>query len=83
MMRTEFERMAGGKAVTAEQYSVIETVYLYYPGEFTKEEVAALYRRHGIVFFYDLVNRARKVEYTEQVIAKARYELAILQTEPI
>jgi len=61
MMKMEFERLVGFE-VSDEHYEIVELVYEYHPREFSKEDVATLYRIGGIEAFEGLAKVARKMK---------------------
>ena len=60
-MKVEFERLIGFE-VPDEHYEIIELVYMYHPKDFSKKDVATLYKIGGIETFDGLVKVARKMK---------------------
>jgi len=67
MMQDEFEKMIG-KTVTPEDYSNIELVYTFYPGDMMKQVFADLYKAGVMVLIGDMLPRAKKIKDAENEI---------------
>jgi len=80
MMKAEFEGMIKG-SVTAEDYKVIELVYMYYGEQLTKERAVDLYHIFGSRIFYDMAPRARKIADLEDAVRLCQAKVADAQNE--
>ena len=78
MMLEEFRKLQNPKAepIKPAEYKLIEFVYTYHPLNFSKEAVASLYDEFGMLFFLDLLPRAKKAAKIEAdlKIARQHYE---------
>ena len=74
MMQDEFEKMIG-KTVTPEDYSNIELVYTFYPGDMMKQVFADLYKAGVMVLIGDMLPRAKKIKSAENEIQRLKVEL--------
>lgn len=63
------------RRLTDSDYSIIETVYMFYPGITTKDAIAELYYRFGMVLIKDMLPRAEKVRDLEIQVRRARLAL--------
>lgn len=68
MMYDEFVRRLpeNMRKVSREDFTEIEFVYLFYPGNLTKDEMAQLYTRHGMRIIRDMLPRAKHAEDLKQ-----------------
>jgi hypothetical protein len=83
MMKHEFENLVG-KEVTTEDYGIIETVYVNYPGIHHtngKKQVAELYKVFGLRIFEDMLPRAKRVYELEIQIRTKESQLKDLRRE--
>ena len=78
MMKNEFEKIVGHE-VSQEEYDVIETVYMSYPGELQKDTVAKMYNESGYILFRDLYKRAAEIKMFENQILDLQNRLAKLR----
>lgn len=78
MMQHEFEALADTK-VNRENYERIETVYMYYPGIETKEQIVALYKM-GMMAIHDLLPRAEELKKIESEINTLQLRAKQLET---
>lgn len=62
------------RRLTDSDYSIIETVYVFYPG-ITKNAIAELYYRFGMVLINDMLPRAEKVRDLEIQVRQVRLAL--------
>ena len=65
MMKVEFEELIEDQ-ISQEDYSKIETVYVWYPSFGDKRQAATLYREFGMRIFEDLLPRAEKARKLEE-----------------
>ena len=79
MLWEEFERLAG-KEVTQEEYEIIETVYMDYPGFNEKEQIVNLFKAHGMLIFRDLYPRAKTISEKNSKIRDLQKEIEFLKT---
>lgn len=79
MMKHEFETLIEAE-VNDEEYEIIETVYMNYPGITEKEQVIEMYKKHGIVIFTDLYSRAKDISEKERQINALQREIRELQS---
>jgi hypothetical protein len=77
MMKHEFEELTG-LSVSAEDYIIIETVYMYYPGIETKTDIVTLFKL-GMTAIKDLYPRADKIAKHEQEISRLQNEIRNLR----
>jgi len=65
MMKQEFEERIGYE-ITDEEWEIVETVYMWYAEELTKDDIAHLWRLNKNIV-YDMYPRAKKIkELTEE-----------------
>lgn len=83
MTKQEFEsRLEDGKAVSGEQYRVIEYVYMYHPAIDAvrgKDQIASLYNMFGMAVIKDMYPRAAKAEKVEKALGAARSKVVELK----
>lgn len=82
MMKEEFEK-ATGQRISQEDYEVVETVYMYYPGFEKKEQVYALWQGQGMVVFTDLYPRAQAIQEIDLQVSLLKSKRERLHTEKI
>ena len=82
MMRCEFvelleERKKGD--LTDAEYELIEFIYTWHPLNFSKQDVAAMYSKHGIGIFREFHTTALQMRNAEQemMAAKDAYNKAV------
>ena len=83
MMKEEFEELIG-KKVTQQDYKDIEYVYEFYPtlSEVEgKNQIAYLYRIHGMRLIKDMLPTAKKAAEYEDMIMKEKNNLELLTNE--
>ena len=83
MMKEEFEELIG-KKVTEQEYDDIETVYTFYPtlSEVEgKNQIAYLYRIHGMRIINDMLPTANKAAEYEDMIMKGKNKLELIINE--
>lgn len=76
MMQSEFEELAG--PVSVEDFIVIEFVYNFYPTIdeiMGKQQIADIYKVHGMRMIRDMHPTACKVQKLEEAIREKRFEL--------
>jgi len=78
MMKVEFERLVGEQISDAD-WELVELVYNLHPRDFSKEEVATLWKIGGREVFEGLYPLARKVE--ELIEAKTRLKCELRRVE--
>ena len=78
MMQHEFEKLIGHD-IESEKYLIIEDVYMNYPGDFSKEICATMYKTFGMVIFNDMLPRADKISKLESEIRARQLEIQALQ----
>ena len=71
MLKSELET-AIGRSFSEDEYNLINTVYMYYPGIDDKKTVYTMYFQCGFVIFNDLYPRARRLADLEMDISKLR-----------
>ena len=85
MMKQEFEKLANISIPLDQcEYEVIETVYGFYPGIHHvkgKEQVAELYKTHGIRIFEDMLKRAETARDIEDKIIEFNRQISILKDD--
>lgn len=66
-------------SVSEEDYELINTVYMYYPGIEEKEQVYTLYKQFGMILFNDLHPRAKRLAELSEKIYRLEREIATLK----
>lgn len=61
------------RELSRETFAEIEFVYLFYPGNLTKDEIAQLYTRHGMRIIQDMLPRAKHSQDLAQQCDDARH----------
>ena len=77
MMQQEFETIID-QAIGAEDYAKIETVYMWYPGIETHQDIANLYKI-GMVLVNDLLPRALEIREIDTKITNLKIAREKLQ----
>ncbi len=80
MMKQEFENLVG-REISADDYSIIEDVYMYYPGVVSKQQIADLYTAFGLRIFKDMMTTVRKIQEYERGIEAEKVRLAMLEKD--
>lgn len=76
MLKNEFETLADTE-VSQDEYEVIETVYMYYPGIEDKNQMVFMYKI-GMHLIVDCHTRAKELKVIEQDMAKLQKRAALL-----
>lgn len=85
MMQSEFESRIDDE-VTEEEYEIIQTVYIYYPGVHHvdgKDEVANLYLKYGMAIFRDMLQRAEGIQECETFILQNEAKIKALKEKKL
>ena len=77
MLKSELET-AIGRSFSEDEYNLINTVYMYYPGIEDKKTVYTMLFRYGFTIFNDLYPRARQLADLEMNISKLRGQIEVL-----
>ena len=77
MLKSELET-AIGRSFSEDEYNLINTVYMYYPGIDDKKTVYTMLFRYGFTIFNDLYPRARQLADLEMNISKLRGQIEVL-----
>lgn len=83
MMKEEFETLIGS-GISAEDYAVVERVYMFHPAiseTAGKEEVSELYKKFGMAIFMDMLQRAEMAESLIWKIKQNRKRIAELEKQ--
>lgn len=83
MMKEEFESLIGN-SISAEDYAVVERVYMFHPAiseTAGKEEVSELYKKFGMAIFMDMLQRAEMAESLIWKIRQNRKRIAELEKQ--
>lgn len=83
MMKEEFESLIGS-SISAEDYAVVERVYMFHPAiseTAGKEEVSELYKKFGMAIFMDMLQRAEMAESLIWKIRQNRKRIAELEKQ--
>ena len=83
MMKEEFESLIGS-GISAEDYAVVERVYMFHPAiseTAGKEEVSELYKKFGMAIFMDMLQRAEMAESLIWKIKQNRKRIAELEKQ--
>ena len=83
MMKEEFESLIGN-SISAEDYAVVERVYMFHPAiseTAGKEEVSELYKKFGMAIFMDMLQRAEMAESLIWKIKQNRKRIAELEKQ--
>lgn len=83
MMKEEFESLIGS-GISAEDYAVVERVYMFHPAiseTAGKEEVSELYKKFGMAIFMDMLQRAEMAESLIWKIRQNRKRIAELEKQ--
>lgn len=80
MMKHEFEELFGSEVKEGE-YNKIETVYTYYPGIETKNDIVTIYKIGGILLIDDMLNRAESIFTIEDKINELNADKKLLTTK--
>lgn len=83
MLQQEFEERIGQK-ISRDMYEIVEAVYVYYPAEMSKDQIAELWKIGGYRLFMDLYPTAARmmdIEEFIQKVQKQRYEIGRLLKE--
>jgi len=77
MMKPEFEGLIKSE-ISNEDYQKVETVYMWYPGIESKNQMAELYEI-GMALLNDLLPRAKKIMDTEREVRELTNKLEELK----
>lgn len=83
MMKEEFESLIGS-GISAEDYAVVERVYMFHPAiseTAGKEEVSEPYKKFGMAIFMDMLQRAEMAESLIWKIKQNRKRIAELEKQ--
>ena len=77
MMKQELENIIAGE-ISDKDYQKIETVYMWYPGIESKNQIAELYKV-GMALIDDLLPRAKEIMKTDREVNELKRKLEELK----
>lgn len=83
MMKYEFEKLTGAELLE-EEYKIVEKVYTFHPADFSKADMASIYKMGGLSLIFDLEVAAfsmEELDQQERELEKVSAEIEITLSE--